>query len=58
MKQLLLNTDKDFEDVVQHATAVDAGLDGIITRNVVDYQMSSLPVFTPPEYISQFPLTP
>ena len=51
-------TPKDFEDAVQHASAVAAGLDGIITRNVVDYQMSSLPVFTPLEYISQFPLTP
>ena len=51
-------TPKDFEDAVQHASAVAAGLDGIITRNVVDYQMSSLPVFTPLEYISQIPLTP
>jgi predicted nucleic acid-binding protein len=47
---------KDFEDAVQHASAVAVGLEGIITRNVADYQQASLPVYTPSDYLSQFPV--
>lgn len=47
---------KDFEDAVQYASAAAVGLEGIITRNVSDYEMSSLPVYTPSDYLSRFPL--
>jgi predicted nucleic acid-binding protein len=47
---------KDFEDAVQHASAAAAGLDGIITRNVSDYQQATLPIFTPADFVNQFAL--
>lgn len=47
---------KDFEDAVQHASAIAAGLEGIITRNVADYTQATLPVYTPSGFLSQFPL--
>jgi predicted nucleic acid-binding protein len=47
---------KDFEDAVQHASATTARLEGIVTRNVDDYKQATLPVFTPSDYLSQFPI--
>lgn len=47
---------KDFEDAVQHASAIAAGLEGIITRNVADYQQAALPIYTPSDFLTQFPL--
>ncbi len=43
---------KDFEDALQHATALKVkGIDAIITRNIKDYKKSSVAVFTPEEYL-------
>jgi predicted nucleic acid-binding protein len=42
----------DYEDAVQHCCATAAGLDAIVTRNVRDYKNSTLPVFTPAEFLS------
>ncbi|MBC8030992.1 MAG: PIN domain-containing protein [Pyrinomonadaceae bacterium] len=42
----------DYEDAVQHCCATAEGLEAIVTRNVTDYKNSTLPVFTPVEFLS------
>jgi hypothetical protein len=42
----------DYEDAVQHCCATATGLDAIVTRNVRDYRNSTLPVFTPAQFLS------
>jgi predicted nucleic acid-binding protein len=42
----------DYEDAVQHCCATAEGLEAIVTRNVTDYKNSTLPVFTPAEFLS------
>jgi predicted nucleic acid-binding protein len=42
---------KDYEDAVQHACAVESGIDAIITRNVKDYKNATLPVYTPNDFL-------
>lgn len=46
----------DYEDALQAASAFDAGLDAIVTRNASDYAQAPLPVFSPAELLSR--LTP
>jgi predicted nucleic acid-binding protein len=41
----------DFEDAVQHSSAVASGLDAIVTRNLKDYKNASLPVFSPTDFL-------
>ncbi len=48
---------KDFEDAVQHASAAAGGIEAIVTRNIKDYQSASLPVYTPDEFLRQFPFS-
>lgn len=43
----------DFEDAVQHASAVAAGVDVIVTQNVRDYRQATLPVLAPAEFVAQ-----
>ena len=42
----------DYEDAAQHACAVAAGLDAIVTRNLDDYKNASLPVFAPADFLT------
>jgi predicted nucleic acid-binding protein len=42
----------DFEDAVQHYTAVCGNADVVITRNVDDFIQTSVPVMTPSAYLS------
>ena len=42
---------KDYEDSVQHQSAVHFGSDCILTRNKKDFKNSVLPVYTPEELI-------
>jgi predicted nucleic acid-binding protein len=42
---------KDFEDAIQYFSAIDNGIGIIITRNLVDYQITSIPVMTAEQYI-------
>jgi predicted nucleic acid-binding protein len=44
---------KDYEDAVQVAGAMAAGLDAIITRNVNDYKNSPLPVYSPTDFLAR-----
>lgn len=42
----------DYEDAVQCASAVAAGLDAIVTRNIKDFDGSPIPVYPPAEFLS------
>ena len=50
---IALNDDsfKDFEDSLQYFTAVENGLDLIITRNLKDFKASGLPVMTARQFL-------
>jgi predicted nucleic acid-binding protein len=48
----------DFEDNLQIACAVIAGLDAIVTRDASGYKGSSVPVLTPTQALSQSGETP
>ncbi|MGB9180961.1 MAG: PIN domain-containing protein [Pyrinomonadaceae bacterium] len=43
----------DYEDAVQHASATASGLDAIVTRNLEDYKNSTLPIFSPTDFLNQ-----
>lgn len=43
----------DYEDAVMIATATRSEVDCIVTRNTHDYAKSSVPVFTPKEFIDK-----
>lgn len=42
----------DFEDAVLHEAAVQAGADCIVTRNVDDFAMAKIPVYTPAQFLA------
>ena len=44
---------KDFEDVVQIASAQADGLDFIITRNIKDFEKSPVKAMTPAEFVHE-----
>lgn len=43
----------DFEDGIQYYTALESQCECIITRNVKDFKKSSIPVFSPKEYLTK-----
>lgn len=45
---------KDFEDCIQSKCAESAKADYIITRNVRDYVHSTIPAFTPREFLDKY----
>jgi len=50
---LSLDSDfKDFEDAIQYYTAIENGLELIITRNLKGFRKSQLPVHTAKEYLA------
>ena len=57
-KQVLSALDSkftDFEDALQCFSAVNSNkIDAIITRNIKDFKKSTLPVFTPNEFLATF----
>jgi predicted nucleic acid-binding protein len=46
----------DYEDAVQHASALAASIDVIITRNIGDYKNATLSVLSPSDFIKQMKL--
>lgn len=54
IEQALASPIKDFEDAVQYYTALKGGAKNIITRNTKDFKKSTLPVYTPEEYLKNF----
>lgn len=51
--ELALNDNdfKDFEDGLQYYTALENGLDAIITRNLKDFRKAKIPVVTADHYL-------
>lgn len=47
--------DNDFEDSVQIACAHLTSLDGIVTRNAVDFTAAQCKVYAPAELLAQIP---
>jgi predicted nucleic acid-binding protein len=45
------NDFKDYEDALQYFTALENGIDVIITRNLKDFQKARLPVMTPAQFL-------
>ncbi len=43
----------DFEDAVQHESAVAGRLDAIVTRDLQHYRDASLPVYSPADFLRQ-----
>lgn len=43
----------DFEDAVQYCAAQNITSDSIITRNKKDFSFSSIPVYTPEDFLNQ-----
>ena len=43
----------DFEDAVQHTSAVQQGIDTLVTRNLGDYRQASLTVFSPTDFLNR-----
>ena len=57
--QALISGFKDFEDALQHFTAIKSGfIDIILTRNVKDYTKSDIGVLTPESYLKSIYTTP
>jgi predicted nucleic acid-binding protein len=48
----LVSDFKDFEDAIQYHTALENGIDIIITRNKKDFKNSRLPIMTANEYLN------
>ena len=48
---------KDFEDAIQHSTAIINQLEAIATRNKQDFPADRIQIFTPTELIQRFPLS-
>lgn len=42
---------KDFEDAIQYYSAIESGIDIIITRNLKDFKKSDIPVMTGLQFI-------
>ena len=51
-RRALLTAVRDYEDAVMIETAARSGMDGIVTRNLRDYQSASVSVYTPSELLS------
>ena len=45
------NDFKDYEDALQYFTALENGVDAIITRNLKDFQKAKLPVMTASQFL-------
>jgi len=54
--ELALNSNcPDFEDAIQISSAVTQELDAIVTRDLVDFTSSSIPVYSPADLLDQLP---
>jgi predicted nucleic acid-binding protein len=48
------NDFKDYEDALQHYSAIENGDEAIITRNLKDFKKSKIPVMTAPQFLKNF----
>lgn len=44
---------KDYEDAIMVETALRIGVDCIVTRNIKDYELSTIPVLSPEQLLAQ-----
>lgn len=44
----------DLEDALQYFSALDSGVDAIITKNHFDFSRSTIPVYHPLQFVSEF----
>jgi hypothetical protein len=44
----------DFEDAMQIAAAEACAADAIVTRNVTDFKISTIPVYSPEDFVATF----
>ncbi len=51
IKQALYSKFKDFEDAVQHYTALENKMELLLTRNIKDYKNAIIPVATPDRFL-------
>ncbi len=49
--KVIISDFHDSEDAVQYYTALEMGMDVIITKNTKDYLLSHIEVFTPEQFI-------
>lgn len=54
MEKVLQSDFEDLEDALQYYSAVDEGVNIIITKNFFDFKNSSIPVYHPLQYINEF----
>lgn len=54
IEQALVSPISDFEDAVLFHTALKSNANSIITRNIKDYKKSTIPVYTPTDFIKNF----
>ncbi len=52
LQNALKSKSLDFEDAVLNESAVNSGVDGIVTRNPKDFKSSTLPIYNPKELIT------
>lgn len=55
LEQAIAMPGSDFEDNVQIACALIAGLDAIVTRNPGNFAAVTIPVLTPAEFLARLP---
>lgn len=58
VRQALAMRIADFEDALQIAVAASSHTSFIVTRNVVDYRGSPIPVLTPADFLKRFGAKP
>lgn len=49
----LISDFDDFEDAIQYHTAIENGMNAIISRNKKDFKLSALPVLTAKEWLAR-----
>jgi len=54
LEHAYLLSGQDFEDDVQIACAALSNVDAIITRNIADFRHTTIPVFTPSDWIVRY----
>ena len=54
MEKVKKSSFSDLEDGLQYFSALDSGVDAIITKNHFDFSRSTIPVYHPLQFISEF----
>lgn len=44
---------RDFEDSVQYSVALIGQMDGLVTRNTIDYRETAISIWTPEQILQQ-----